>query len=754
VDSTEANVIEEALKRIPGKPVINSINLEDGEKRTSLVLPMARRYGAAVIALTIDEQGMALTADRKVAIAHRIHDLAVNKYGMRPEDLIFDALTLPISTGQEDYRSAAIETLEAVRRIKLELPRSRTVLGVSNISFGLNAYARRVLNSVFLKEAVDRGLDTAIVNYSKIYPLYKIPEVEVELARKLIFQDRTNGTDPLQAYMAHFTSIGKGAIQEDEVAVENLTIDEKLKQLIIRGERTIGLGDEKQSLEEALETALKDHSPLDLINTVLLDGMKTVGDLFGARKMQLPSVLDSAAVMKAAVAYLEPKMEKSDGGGKGLMVLATVKGDVHDIGKNLVDIILSNNGYRVVNLGIKQPSDAIIAATRENGAQAIGLSGLLVKSTLEMKYVLQDLERLGMTVPVICGGAALTRKYVEEDLRKEYAGPVFYAEDAFAGLHVMSDLTSDDAAVRASREEDGKTVKVFAKGNKASVEELTLVELTAEGRSPVVERVSAIPHPPFWGPRVFKNYNLDEIFPYLNETALFKNQWQLKTAAQADYLRLVEEKFRPILQDLEAEVKAAGWFEPKSIIGFYPCAGDHDDLVVFDPEDPARELERITFPRQAQGRRLSIADFFEPMSAAQRDVVGFSIVTVGDEASRQTQKLFEAGDFTKYLYLHGLSVETAEALAEFAHKQAREFLGIAGEDSPRITDLFHQKYRGSRYSFGYPACPNLEDQAKIFRLLKPEENIGVRLTEGFHLEPEQSTNAVVVHHPQAKYFVV
>jgi 5-methyltetrahydrofolate--homocysteine methyltransferase len=482
--------------------------------------------------------------------------------------------------------------------------------------------------------------------------------------------------------------------------------------------------------------------------------MKTVGDLFGARKMQLPSVLDSAAVMKAAVAYLEPKMEKSDGGGKGLMVLATVKGDVHDIGKNLVDIILSNNGYRVVNLGIKQPSDAIIAATRENGAQAIGLSGLLVKSTLEMKYVLQDLERLGMTVPVICGGAALTRKYVEEDLRKEYAGPVFYAEDAFAGLHVMSDLTSDDAAVRASREEDGKTVKVFAKGNKASVEELTLVELTAEGRSPVVERVSAIPQPPFWGPRVFKNYNLDEIFPYLNETALFKNQWQLKTAAQADYLRLVEEKFRPILQDLEAEVKAAGWFEPKSIIGFYPCAGDHDDLVVFDPEDPARELERITFPRQAQGRRLSIADFFEPMSAAQRDVVGFSIVTVGDEASRQTQKLFEAGDFTKYLYLHGLSVETAEALAEFAHKQAREFLGIAGEDSPRITDLFHQKYRGSRYSFGYPACPNLEDQAKIFRLLKPEENIGVRLTEGFHLEPEQSTNAVVVHHPQAKYFVV
>jgi 5-methyltetrahydrofolate--homocysteine methyltransferase len=414
VDSTEANVIEEALKRIPGKPVINSINLEDGEKRTSQVLPMARRYGAAVIALTIDEQGMALTAERKVAIAHRIHDLAVDKYGLRPEDLIFDALTLPISTGQEEYRSAAIETLEAVRRIKLELPRCRTVLGVSNISFGLNAYARRVLNSVFLKEAVDRGLDAAIVNYSKIYPLYKIPKAEVELARKLIFQDGSEaGSEPLQNYMAYFTSLGKGSVEEDEVAVESLTTDEKLKQLIIRGERTIGLGEHKQSLEEALDVALTTYTPLDLINTVLLDGMKTVGELFGARKMQLPSVLDSAAVMKAAVAYLEPKMEKSDGGGKGTMVLATVKGDVHDIGKNLVDIILSNNGYRVVNLGIKQPSDAIIAATREIGAEAIGLSGLLVKSTLEMKYVLQDLERLGMTVPVICGGAALTRKYVE-----------------------------------------------------------------------------------------------------------------------------------------------------------------------------------------------------------------------------------------------------------------------------------------------------------------------------------------------------
>ncbi len=756
VDSTEADVIEEALKRIPGKPVINSINLEDGEKRTSKVLPMARRYGAAVIALTIDEEGMALTADRKVAIAHRIHDMAVDRYGLRAQDLIFDPLTLPISTGQEDYRSAAIETLEAVRRIKLELPGVKTVLGVSNISFGLNAYARRVLNSVFLKEAVDRGLDTAIVNYSRIYPLYKIPEREVELARRLIFQEwELEGArvDPLQAYMAYFASLTKGSVVEEEIAVEDLSVEDRLKQLIIRGERSIGLGAAKQTLEEAIEAALVSYSPLALINDVLLDGMKTVGDLFGARKMQLPSVLDSAAVMKAAVAYLEPKMEKSDGGGKGTMVLATVKGDVHDIGKNLVDIILTNNGYRVINLGIKQPSDVIVAAARAQVTDSIGLSGLLVKSTLEMKYVLQDLERLGLEIPVICGGAALTRKYVEEDLRKEYSGPVYYAEDAFAGLNIMSDLVSADATVRQSRVTEGKTVKIYARGNASAMAEISSVELTAEGRSPTVEAPPNVPDPEFWGARVFKDYSLDDLFPYINETALFKNQWQLKTAAQGEYLRLVEEKYRPILTELQHEVKAAGCFHPQAVIGFYPCNSVGDEVVLYDPEDPEREIERMRFPRQAQGRRLSIADYFLPISAGRRDVIGCTIVTIGAQASVETQKLFEAGDFTKYLYLHGLSVETAEALAEFVHKQARGLLRIAGGDAPKVTDLFHQKYRGSRYSFGYPACPNLEDQAKIFKLLKPEESIGVHLTEGYHLEPEQSTNAILVHHPQAKYFV-
>ncbi len=754
IDSTEADVVEEALKRVPGKPLINSINLEDGEKRTSKVLPMAKRYGAAVIALTIDEEGMALTADRKVAVAKRIYEMATERYGIRGEDILFDPLTLPISTGQEDYRDAGMETLEAVRRIKQELPKAKTVLGVSNISFGLNAYARRVLNSVFLKEAVDRGLDAAIVNYAKIYPLYKIPEREVELARKLIFQDRSEG-DPLQGYMAHFSGIDP-SVKQDEIAVEDLSLEDQLKQLIIRGERSLGQGAEKQSLEQVIDTALVTYTPLELINTVLLDGMKTVGDLFGARKMQLPSVLDSAAVMKAAVAYLEPKMERVEGTQKGTIVLATVKGDVHDIGKNLVDIILSNNGYKVVNLGIKQPADVIIKAAQEHKADAIGLSGLLVKSTLEMKYVIQDLQRLAMATPVICGGAALTRKYVEQDLRQEYSSAVFYAEDAFAGLHVMSDLASKDGA-RLRRMEEGSTVKIFPVAPHIAAAQALPVDAPPVRSSWVVPEQET-PVPAFFGNRVRKDFDLDFIFTYINETALFKNQWQLKTASASDYVRLVEEKYRPILRELKAEVKEKGWFWPKLVYGFYPAQADGNDVVVYEPEAAAasapRERLRIHFPRQRDGRKLSIADFFHPKDSGRMDVIGFSVVTIGDRASEETKKLFDAGDFTRYLYVHGLGVETAEALAEYAHKLIREELGIGGEDAAEVRELFHQKYRGSRYSFGYPACPNLEDQTKIFELLKPEENIGVRLTEGFHLEPEQSTNALVVHHPQAKYFVV
>jgi 5-methyltetrahydrofolate--homocysteine methyltransferase len=748
IDSTEADVVEEALKRIPGKAIINSINLEDGEKRTSKVLPMAKRYGAGVIALTIDEDGMALTADKKVAIAHRIFDLATKKYGIRPVDLLFDTLTLPISTGQEEYRSAGMETLKAVKRIREELPGVKTVLGVSNISFGLDAYPRRVLNSVFLHEAVENGLDVAIVNYTKIYPLYKIPSEEVELARKLIYQDRSNG-DPLQVYMQHFAGM-KGKAQAQTTAhVETLSIEDKLKYAIINGEKSVGEGKTKRSLEELLEEALVEYTPLDLINTVLLDGMKTVGDLFGARKMQLPSVLDSAGVMKAAVAYLEPKMEKRTGSQqKGTIVIATVKGDVHDIGKNLVDIILSNNGYKVVNLGIKQAGDVIIRSAQEHSADAIGLSGLLVKSTLEMKYVIQELERQKLDYPVICGGAALTRKYVEDDLRREYSNAVFYGEDAFAGLHVMEDLASEDGK-REARLQDGRTVKEYAKAVAVDEEEGPVFS----ERSAVVTDAPNIPEPPFWGVRVVKNYDLRELFQYINDTALFKNQWQLKTASQEDYVRLVEEKYRPIKKKLEEDVIAAGWFEPKVVYGYFPAQGDGNDVVVYDPTR-AKELLRFTFPRQKEGRRLCIPDFFAAPSSGKMDVLGLSLVTIGPKASVETQRLFEGGEYTRYLYLHGLSVETAEALAEFHHKKMREELGISAEDSPHIRDLFHQKYRGSRYSFGYPACPNLEDQTKLFALLKPEENVGVRLTSAFLLDPEQSTSAIVVHHPAAKYFVV
>jgi 5-methyltetrahydrofolate--homocysteine methyltransferase len=767
VDSTEADVVEEALKRIPGKAIINSINLEDGEKRTSKVLPMAKRYGAAVIALTIDEEGMALTAEKKAAIANRIFDLAVNKYGIRPVDLIFDALTLPISTGQEEYRTAGIETLKAIERIKKELPDVKTILGVSNISFGLDVYSRRVLNSVFMHEAVNHGLDMAIVNYTKIYPLYKIPQEEVELARKLIYRDESAG-DPLQVYMQHFAGT-KGKTQAATVAhVETLSVEDKLKYAIINGEKSVGDGANKKSLEVLLEDALQQYSPLDLINTVLLDGMKTVGDLFGARKMQLPSVLDAAGVMKQAVAYLEPKMEKKAGTGqKGTIVLATVKGDVHDIGKNLVDIILSNNGFRVINLGIKQPGDAIIKAAQEHRADAIGLSGLLVKSTLEMKYVIQDLHRQNLEYPVICGGAALTRKYVEDDLRREYSNGVFYADDAFAGLHVMEDLTTADGK-RKARLEEGRKVKEYAKA--VAVDEESGPVFTE--RSPVVGDAPNIPAPPFWGIRVKKDYDLREVFQYINDTALFKNQWQLKTASQEDYARLVEEKYRPIKKELQEEIIATRLFEPKAVWGYFPAQTDGNDVIVYDcggggvlartdtstGEDARapknlKEFLRFTFPRQREGRRLCISDFFAPRSSGKMDVLGLSLVTIGEKASKETQRLFEAGEYTKYLYLHGLSVETAEALAEYHHKLMREELGIAGDDSPHIRDLFHQKYRGSRYSFGYPACPKLEDQTKLFALLHPEENVGVRLTTGFLLEPEQSTSAIVVHHPAAKYFV-
>src|SRR5712671_4367184 len=493
-----------------------------------------------------------------------------------------------------------------------------------------------------MHEAFDNGLDMAIVNYSKVYPLYKIPHEEVELARKLIYRDETDG-DPLQKYMQHFAGT-KGKAQAATTAhVETLSVDDKLKYAIINGEKSVGEGAQKKSLEVLLEDALEQYTPLDLINTVLLDGMRTVGELFGARKMQLPSVLDSASVMKQAVAYLEPKMEKKAGSQKATIVIATVKGDVHDIGKNLVDIILTNNGYRVVNLGIKQPADTIIKAAVEHKADAIGLSGLLVKSTLEMKYVIQDLQRQSLEFPVICGGAALTRKYVEDDLRREYSNSVFYADDAFAGLYLMDDLTSPNGA-REKRLQEGRTVKQFAKAVAAAGGESSV----STERSAVVQPSPNIPVPPFYGVKVRKDFDLNEIFGYINHTALFKNQWQLKTASQTDYARLVEEKYLGVLADLQKEVLAKNWFEPKVVYGYFACQAEGNDVVLYD-SPRGHVVQRFTFPRQREGRKLSIADFFLPKESGQFDVVALSVVTIGARASEVTKELFDANEFTKYL---------------------------------------------------------------------------------------------------------
>ncbi len=755
IDSTEADVLLEALKRIPGRPVVNSINLEDGEKRTSQVLPMVKDFGAAVIALTIDEEGMALTAEKKTAIATRIARLAIEKYGLRPGDLIFDALTLPVSTGQEEYRTAGRETIEAVRRIKAELPGVFTILGVSNISFGLDVYPRRVLNSVFLHECVEAGLDLAIINYTKVYPLYKIPEAEVAIARKLIYHDTSDG-DPLQNYMRFFAG-GERQPLFETVAGEVLPLEEEIKRCVINGEATIARGPAKIPVPQLLDEALQTRTALEIINTILLDAMRVVGELFGARKMQLPSVLDSAQVMKGAVAHLEPHMERRLAGGeggasKGKIVLATVKGDVHDIGKNLVDIILTNNGYTVFNLGIKQPSESIIQKAIEQQADAIGLSGLLVKSTVEMKYVLEDLERQQHTFPVICGGAALNRKYVEEDLRSAYSHAVFYGEDAFSGLRTMDRLTS--AAERGQALVEGHSIRKRAAAAVASA--AATAALLPDVAPATIRRDVEIPTPPFWGVRVAGpgELDLDELFRYINLTALYKNQWQLRTLNKPEYEEAIRTKYGRILEEWQRRARDERILVPRVVYGYFRAQSAGSDLLVYEGNGGGRELARFNFPRQKSGRGLCLADFFEPVDSGRADVVGFSLVTAGRRASEYAAELFQKNLYSDYLYLHGLGVETAEALAEYWHQVMRRELGIAGDDAPEISGLFHQKYRGSRYSFGYAACPNLEDQAKLFELLHPEENIGVSLTSGFQLDPEQSTSAIIVHHPQAKYFVV
>jgi 5-methyltetrahydrofolate--homocysteine methyltransferase len=740
IDSTEWQVIDAALQRIAGRAIVNSINLEDGEERMAKVLPLCKKYGAATIALTIDEQGMAKTAGKKFEIAKRIHDLAVNKYGMRPQDLIFDCLTFTLGSGDEEFRASGIETIAAIRRIKKELPGCYTILGVSNVSFGLSPAARHALNSVFLYYAVEAGLDMAIVHASKIMPLHKIPEAERELHRRLVFDERkfdANGkciSDPLQEILAFYA---EKSVQKKEVVAMPAAVEERLKRRIVDGE--------KQGLDADLNEALKKYKALDIINNILLDGMKVVGDLFGSGQMQLPFVLQSAETMKAAVKFLEPHMERVEGTSKGTMVLATVKGDVHDIGKNLVDIILTNNGYKVINLGIKVPIEQMLQAAEEHGADTIGMSGLLVKSTLIMKENLEVMNERSITIPVILGGAALTRRYVEADLRAIYKGALAYANDAFDGLHFMEEICQNEKSM-GEMPPKRKTENVMRKTENEKHD----IAVTEKPTWKPVE----IPAAPFLGTKVVRDIPLNTVFEYINPIALFRGQWQVRRGKMkvADYNKMVEEKFVPIFEELKQRCINERLLAPEVVYGYFLCNGEGDDVIIFD-ESGIREIERFTFPRQAEGHRRCIADFFAPLSSGNKDVIGVMVVTVGHRASEISRKLFESDKYADYLYFHGLSVETAEALAEYWHKKMREELGIASDDAKEIRELFQQGYRGSRYSFGYPACPNLEDQAKLFRLLDPAR-INISLTEEFQIVPEQSTSAIVVHHPGAKYFNV
>ena len=771
IDSTEAPVIGEALRLIAGKAVVNSINMEDGEERIRNVVPLCRKFGAAVIALTIDEQGMAKTADRKVAIARIIYDLVVHRYGMKPHDLIFDTLTFTLGSGEEEFRRAGIETIEGIRRIKRELPGVKTLLGVSNISFGLSPEVRHPLNSVFLHYAIEAGLDMAIVHAARIMPLYKIDEKGRDLCRELIFDGRRyeevieGGAshrkvvyDPLTELMAFYAGSRK---EKKAAAVRGGTIEEILRTRIIDGDRV--------RLQQDLDEGLKKYSALEIINTILLDGMKVVGELFGSGQMQLPFVLQSAEVMKAAVAYLEQFMSKADTSSRGVMVLATVRGDVHDIGKNLVDIILTNNGYRVVNLGIKVPIDAMLHAAEEQSADAIGMSGLLVKSTLIMKENLGVMNERGITIPVILGGAALTRRYVEQDLRSVYRGSVFYANDAFDGLRYMAQIAAGGAPVAPTAAPppqapiDGEeemltgTEAKIALAQKDYPPEDPPVNAAAGAAGPVRSRVRTdvpIPAPPFLGSRVVDPVPLERVFPFVNDVALIRGQWQVRKGKMTDeqYRAMLNEKITPDYEALKARIVREGLLRPAVVYGYFQCQSDGDDLIVYDEGSRTPRL-RFTFPRQKGDRRLCLSDYFAPKESGRMDVVAFQLVTMGKRASEESARLFASGDYKDYLYFHGLSVECAEALAELWHKQVRQELGIALRDAPEVKRLFSQGYQGSRFSFGYPACPNLEDQEKLFELLDGGR-IGVRLTDEYSLDPEQSTNAIIVHHPEARYFTI
>jgi 5-methyltetrahydrofolate--homocysteine methyltransferase len=752
LDSTEAAVIEAGLELTGGRAVINSVNYEDGDgpdSRIARVMPLVREHGAAVIALTIDERGQARTADWKVGVAERLIQDLTGNWGMRVEDIIVDCLTFPIATGQEETRRDGIETIEAIAELKRRYPDVQTTLGVSNVSFGLKPAARAVLNSVFLAECVRAGLDSAIVHAARIMPIARIPDEQRQVALDLVYDRRRDGYDPLARLLELFEGVDAAELKASRAAeLAGLPLWERLKRRIIDGERS--------GLEADLDAALDQRPALEIVNDVLLDGMKTVGELFGSGQMQLPFVLTSAEVMKTSVAYLEPHMERSGEEGKGKIVLATVKGDVHDIGKNLVDIILSNNGYDVVNIGIKQPISAIVSAAEDNDADVIGMSGLLVKSTVVMRDNLAELNSRGVAGrwPVMLGGAALTRAYVEQDLAAVFDGQVRYARDAFEGLRLM------DAMMAVKRGEPGaklpelRTRKVRARPA-AGADEGTEAENQARSD---INTDGPVPQTPFLGTEVIKGIPLADYAAYLDERALFMGQWGLKPTRGgngASYEELVETEGRPRLRMWLERMQTEGLLEAAVVYGYFRCVSSGNDLIVLS-QDGQAEVERFSFPRQRRDRRLCLADFFKPQDSepgAQTDVVAFQLATMGSRVSLATGELFAKNAYREYLELHGLSVQLTEALAEYWHARIRRELGIADADPEDLDGFFKVGYRGARYSFGYPACPDLADRAKVVRLLEPSR-IGVELSEEMQLHPEQSTDAIVVHHPEAKYFSV
>ncbi len=747
IDSTETPVLEAALKLHGGKPIINSINFEDGEGHATERLKLAKRFGAAVIALTIDEVGMAKTAVDKVRIASRLVDFACNRHGLPQSDLLIDPLTFTIATGNEDDRKLAEWTLEGIAAIRAEFPDIQIILGLSNVSFGLNPAARAVLNSVFLDHASRAGMTGAIVHVSKIRPLHLLAPEEVQVAEDLIFDRRRAGYDPLHRLLEIFAD-RKAADATVKKRAE--TVEGRLKDRIVDGDRK-GLADE---LDEAMVTM----PPLDIINNVLLDGMKVVGELFGAGKMQLPFVLQSAETMKAAVAHLEPHMERVDGQEKGTIVLATVKGDVHDIGKNLVDIILTNNGYRVVNLGIKVPLADMLTAVRENHAHAIGMSGLLVKSTVVMRENLEEMSRQKLDIPVLLGGAALTRNYVEDACVAAYAsGRVAYARDAFDGLHLMDKVTGngfDDylAAVQARRSGKARnTARTLGQADARAFQPVDVVAVQTRRRR-MTQDVPAIT-PPFWGARVVEAPP-KALVPFVNERSLYQFQWGFRKQGRSleDFLGWARQELRPVMRRMLGICEAEHILKPQAVYGYWKAAGQGNDLILFDT-DGRTELARFSLPRQPKEDGECIADFVRDIDEAERDVIGLQLVTMGGRASDVARTWFEENRYQDYLYLHGLSVEMAEAMAEYVHKRIRAELGFAGEDERAMEKMLGQGYRGSRYSFGYPACPKLEDQVPLLQLLDAGR-IGVSLSEEFQLDPEQSTSAIVVLNPKAKYFSV